>query len=411
MEAPQNIGLVSATAMGISLMLGSGIFTTPASVLKLSGSPAMALVLWALGAVVSFGGAVAFVELGLMIRGNGGTMRYLAHAYPRPKVMLAYLFAWSMVLCIRPGAIAANGPIIGRYWLYAAGIVDSGWRARAIGWACITGVTMLNILSARWALRVMNVLTAVKIIVLLVICAAGLAAASGAIPGAPLADGWKRGFSGTSTDAHSYASALTRVFWAYDGFSNLAYSLGELQRPEHTLPWAIGGAVGIVGVLYVLANVAFLLVVPIDVAMRAEETLAAEFTGRVLGSAAGQVALPVFIGLSVLGAVCAQTYGVARLLDTVGQVGFVPLGRWICGNHAKLGTPVYAIALVYVLTLVYLLAPPPGRVFDLLVDFVQWSTWLFYGLAAAGVIVLRYTQPVHPLRSFRAFPPLTILFV
>ncbi|KAJ2902690.1 methionine permease, partial [Coemansia aciculifera] len=220
-SATKNIGLFSATAMGVSLMVGSGIFSTPASILRLVGSPAMTLILWGLGAIISYGGATAFIELGLMYRKNGGTMRFLAHGFPRPKIMLGYLFAWVMIMCIRPGAIAANGPVIGKYWLYAAGASHTdGWQARGVGFGCITFVTAINILSAKWSLRLINLLTVVKIVVLLIIVVSGIVAAAGGIK-IEHNDNWSRGFSGTSKDAHSYASALTKVFWAYDGFTNL----------------------------------------------------------------------------------------------------------------------------------------------------------------------------------------------
>ncbi|KAJ2816409.1 hypothetical protein IWW50_006513, partial [Coemansia erecta] len=261
-----------------------------------------------------------------------------------------------------------------------------------------------------WSLRLINLLTVVKIAVILVIVITGIVAAAGGIH-VEHNDNWSRGFAGTKGDAHDYASALTKVFWAYDGFTNLVYSLGELRRPERNLPWSIGGAVVIVGVLYVMANVAFFIVVPIDVAINSEEILAAEFTFRVFGHTMGQIALPILIGFSVFGAICAQTYGVSRLLDSANEVGFIPYGRRFCGNHPRLGTPVNSLVAIYALTLLYLFAPPPGKVFDLLVDFVQWSTWLFYGLAAAGAIVLRFTKPHHPLRTFKSFHPLNIMFI
>ncbi|KAJ1964645.1 hypothetical protein GGI12_001279 [Dipsacomyces acuminosporus] len=408
--APKRIGIFSATAMGISVMIGSGIFSTPSSILRLVGTPAMALILWCLGGIISYGGASAFIELGLMYRKNGGTMRFLAHGYPKLKLFFAYLFAWSMIVCIRPGAIAANGPVIGKYWLFAAGTQNStGWHARGVGFGCITFITLINIFSAKWSLRLITLLTAVKIIVLLIIVITGIVAAAGGIK-IEHNDNWSRGFRGTKNDPHSYASALTKVFWAYDGFTNLVYSLGELRKPEKYLPLSIGGAVAIVSFLYIMANVAFFFVVPIDVAIHSEEILAAEFTYRVFGHSVGRIALPVLIGFSVLGAVAAQTYGVSRLLDSANEVGMIPYGSKICGNR-RFGTPVYSLIIMYGLTMIYLLAPPPGKVFDLLVDLVQWSTWLFYGLAAAAAIVLRYTKPNHPLRSFKSFHPLNGLFI
>ncbi|ORX71195.1 hypothetical protein DL89DRAFT_266208 [Linderina pennispora] len=330
----KNIGIFSATAM--------------ASILRLVGTPSMALILWGLGGIISYGGATAFIELGLMYRKNGGTMRFLGACY----------------------------------WLYAAGEDhNTGWNARGVGWGCITFV--------------------VKIIVLLIIVITGIVAAAGGID-IEKNDNWSRGFRGTNNDAHGYASALTKVFWAYDGFSNLVYSLGELRKPERNLPWSIGGAVGVVSFLYIMANVAFFFVVPIDVAIHSDEILAAEFSYRVFGSTFGKTVLPVFIGLSVLGAICAQTYGV---------FGFIPYGRKICGNNKRTGTPIASLVIMYVLTMIYLLAPPPGKVFDLLVDFVQWSTWLFYGLTAVGAIILRFRIPHHPLRTFKSFHPLNGLFI
>ncbi|KAJ2556725.1 hypothetical protein GGH95_005311, partial [Coemansia sp. RSA 1836] len=83
----KEIGLLSASSIIIGQVVGSGIYSTPASVALLCGTPAMALILWLISGVVSLGGALASAELGTMFPQNGGMIRYLAHAYPRPRAL------------------------------------------------------------------------------------------------------------------------------------------------------------------------------------------------------------------------------------------------------------------------------------------------------------------------------------
>ena len=113
------IGLVTGTSMVISQLIGAGIFSTPSSVLREVGSPGMALLLWGLAALVTIGGGLAFCEMGLMYPQNGGMLRYLAKAYPRPRAYLAFVFSWAANFFIRPAAMSAGGIVFARYFLYA----------------------------------------------------------------------------------------------------------------------------------------------------------------------------------------------------------------------------------------------------------------------------------------------------
>ncbi|ORX71193.1 hypothetical protein DL89DRAFT_282654 [Linderina pennispora] len=374
-NTPKPIGLISANLRsGISLMIGSGIFSTPASILRLVGTPSMALILWILGGIISYGGAMAFIELGLMYRKNGGTMRFLGHMRSQSRRRyLGTCFAWVMIVCIRPGAIAANGPVIGKYWLYAAGEDhNTGWNARGVGWGCITFVTALNIFSGQ------------------VVAAADQPVIS------------RQDHCSSHHHHHWYRSLLLEASISKRTTTGLAGSgvlgLRWIYEPWYThsveaalnlsaiLPWSIGGAVGIVSFLYIMANVAFFFVVPINVAISSEEILAAEFTYRVFGDNVGRIALPVFIGLSVLGAIASQTYGVSRLLDSANEVGFIPYGRKICGNNKRTGTPIASLVII---------------------GAHGCST----AFAAVGAIVLRFRIPHHPLRTFKSFHPLNGLFI
>ncbi|KAJ2846451.1 hypothetical protein IWW36_004346, partial [Coemansia brasiliensis] len=104
----KEIGLLSASSIIVGQVVGSGIFSTPGSVALLCGTPAMALVLWAVSGVVSLGGALGSAELGTMFPQNGGMIRYLAHSYPHPRALVATVMAYSVTFFCRPAAIAAN---------------------------------------------------------------------------------------------------------------------------------------------------------------------------------------------------------------------------------------------------------------------------------------------------------------
>ncbi|PVV01599.1 hypothetical protein BB560_003977 [Smittium megazygosporum] len=418
----KQIGLASAAAISISLMIGSGIFSTPSSVVNLVGSPLMALIMYIIGGFFSLGGTFSFIELGIMFPKNGGTLRYLAHAFSRPRALLSYLFAWSMVICIRPGAIAANGPVFAQYWVY--GIYDGStiqenhpnlykhaeWTYRVIALIGIAVATVLCMLSVKWSLRAINFFTIMKILVLTFFSVTGLLVLFGAIK-IEKTDNWSRGFRGTHSDVGGYARALNRVFYAYDGWSNITYNVGEMINPARNLPIASSIAIFSVTVLYVLAVVAFFSVVPYDVALSSDQILAAEFTNRVFGRVFGARILPILIGCSVFGAVLAQIFAIGRIVSSAAEVGFVPKGRVLASYNKRFNTPLYALAFNFIITIIYLLAPPPGNVFGLLVDFVQYPTWFFYGLSALGCIYLRKKFPYYPTRSFKSFTPLTIIFI
>jgi amino acid transporter len=97
-ELPRSIGLFSAAAISIGFALGSGIFSTPGVVWSLTLAPGPAMLLWLLGAAVTFCGALCYIELGTMLPKSGGEQAYLAYCYKWPPNLLAFLFSWSLIL-------------------------------------------------------------------------------------------------------------------------------------------------------------------------------------------------------------------------------------------------------------------------------------------------------------------------
>ncbi|KAJ2658887.1 hypothetical protein IWW48_003787 [Coemansia sp. RSA 1200] len=408
----KEIGLLSASSIIVGQVVGSGIFSTPASVALLCGTPSMALILWALSGVFSLGGALASAELGTMFPQNGGMIRYLAHSYRHPRALVATVMAYSVTFFCRPAAIAANVAIFAQYFFFAAGrqefIESKDYLLRGIGAVTMTAMMALNIVSVRWSLRMLNFFALVKMATLAVVSISGFLLMVGAIERSS-GTNWSRGFHGTRVDAQSFASAMTRLFWSWEGWSNVGYVVGEVRNVKRNLPLSLGLAMTTLGVMYVLANVAYFSVIPLE-DIDNGTLLAAQFMDKLFGKTVGQVILPICIGLSILGVVMSELFGGGRLMYTAGKTGFIPYGAVLGEIHPRFGTPVYAMVIIWALSLIFLFAPPPGRAFDLLVDLVQEGMWYFYALTAFGVILLRRRLPTYPLRRYRSSLILAFMF-
>ncbi|PVU94839.1 hypothetical protein BB560_005910, partial [Smittium megazygosporum] len=385
----RRIGIFSGAAMSISLMVGSGIFSTPSTVVSYVGTPLMGVLLYALGGILSFGGTMAYIELGIMYPQNGGSMRFLAHLYPKPRALLSFLFTWCMMVCIRTGAIAANGPVYGKYWIYGLFggpnlqklhptlYANRDWIYRGIGVVATALMTLVCMISVKWSVRAINVLTVLKMGVLLFFSVTGILILAGAIK-TEKNDNWSRGFKGSSNQASAYARALSKVSFAYSGWSNVTYAIGEMKNPRKKLPIAATLGVVTVTILYTFSIVAFYSGVSYNDVLSSSETLAATFSNKIFGKIFGQKVLPILIGFSVLGSSFAEIFTIARIISAAGRVGYIPMMNYFGYYHPRLKTPIFALAFNFILVCIYLLAPPPGNVFNFLVDFIQYPSWIFY---------------------------------
>ncbi|KAI9593368.1 amino acid/polyamine transporter I [Syncephalis fuscata] len=405
---PRTIGLVSATALIIGHSIGSGIFSTPAIVWSLTGSPAVC-------------GTICFVELGTLLPNSGGEQAYLAYTYRKPHVFASYLFFWSLIIFMRPASAAANAVVAGKHILYAIfgspGELHDGpektryeWLQRAIGVACIVCISGMTAISTRWTLRVQTVFTMAKVTVLLLIAMAGVLAMSGAIQITDPPHNWQDPFKNTSSNLSDYAGAMFKVAWAYSGWNNVHYALGEIKNPRRNLPLAAVGSMIIIIGLYLLANFAYMAVVPEDAAFHSGEVLAASFCSILFGQQIGQRVIAPIIGISALGSTIASVFGASRVVRVSAQDGYLPGSALFARIHPGLGTPVAAVVFNMCLALVMLLAPPPGKAFSFLVDFIGYPAGFFLALTVIGMLRLRCTEP-NTVRPFRAWTPTAYFYI
>ncbi|RUS16981.1 amino acid/polyamine transporter I [Endogone sp. FLAS-F59071] len=416
------------------MIVGSGIFSTPSGILTTIGSPGMSLVLWVVGGIVSYFGVMAYLECCQDLEAKKvGTrnsfltytisstnhfsshfphLEYLDYEFPHPKALAPYLFCVSMIGLIRSGFCAADSVVTGTYLMYAAGIHDPDltqqWIARAIGVVVITFTCAVHAYSVRIGVAIENVLTVIKILTLLLISITGIVVLAGGVS-IPKTTNFENAFAGTSNNGNAYASALFKIFFAYDGWNNCNYVLDELKNPIRTLKISSLMGITIVSVLYILANVAYFAVVPFDVILTSNTVVAGEFFVRVFGGTAGNVVLPVLVALSALGSVMCMSFTAGRVIFEAAREGYMPFGNFF-GKVSKLGTPSNAFIVHWVLTLIWMLAPPPGDAYNFILDVTSYPEWWFYGLSVVGLIYLRFRDRDIP-RPFRSSTITNVLFI
>jgi len=186
--------------------------------------------------------------------------------------------------------------------------------------------------------------------------------------------------------------------------------LGELKNPRKNLPIAAGVGVSLVTVLYIMANIAYITVVPAAVAFSSKEILAGTFAEIVFGPVFGKHILPLFVSLSTYGAVCAMVFSASRVMVVAAEEGYLPGSRFFCATHPRFHTPVNALIFNWIWTMVLMLAPPPGDAFSFLVDLISYPSWFFYGLSVTGLLVMRFTEKERE-RSFKVPFPIAIFFI
>lgn len=385
------LGLLDSVSLIMGIMIGSGIFLMAGSIaLQLDSLPAV-IAVWAFGGVLSLAGAMTLSEVGAALPHAGGLYVYLTRVYGRG---VGFVYGWSVMALIHAGGLATLAAAIG---LYAGPLLGlSVAQTKALQLSLIGVFVVINCLGVVVGKWVQNALTVAKV--------AGLAAMTAALyatgSSARLLEHWARP-SGGVTFA-SFGLALVAVLWAYDGWHFVSFAAGEVRNPARTVPAALLIGTGITCAIYLLVNVAYYAVLgPGEI--RGSARVAALAVERSFGPGPA-LALSLLISVSILGAMNGVMLGAARVIMAMAQDGlfFRVFGRVSPRTHAPVVATVAQGALAAVFTLV-------GTFQQLFTSYI-FTAWIFYGLAVAGVMVLRRREPELP-RPYRCpWYPVTPLF-
>jgi APA family basic amino acid/polyamine antiporter len=395
-ELRRELGVFSASLLVVGGIIGSGIFFTPAETARALPTAGWVLAVWTLGGVVALAGALTYAELGAMMPEAGGGYVYVREAFGR---LPAFLLGWMTLLMIASGAIAAVAMGFAGYLERFVPIDAVGGR---IGVAAMTIIvlTITNYLGVKPGTVTANIFTISKIAALTALIVIGLVLHPGAPPeftvaapvAPPLADG--------------IAVAFVAVLFTIGGWQQTNMVAGEIRDPGRTLPRALAVGIGIVIAVYLGANIVYLKTLGRD-GLAASTAVAADTAGRLIGPA-GATAITVAAMLSIFGFVNVALLTNARVLYALGQDGaFLPAAGRV---HPKFGSPHIALMMLGGWSLVLLVATR-GTIGTLL-SGVVFADWIFFGLGAASVFVLRRTRPeLHRPYRVLGYPWLPAFFV
>lgn len=389
MTAPgyaRRLGLFSATMLVIGGIIGAGIFLNPAVVAARVRTPALTLGVWALGALIALIGAFVFAELGQRRPLAGGGYAYLREAFGP---LAGFLYAWALLLAIATGAAAAVAMTCAGYAVDLLGWQPEAQQPLAAGAILLlTGINLVGVRPAAWT---QNLFTILKLAAIAVLIGAALLATGVATPdAAPLAP-----LEGSLVRAIGWA--LVPVLFAFGGWQQTNFVAEEMVNPERDLPRALVIGVSCVAVAYLLVNVAYLKALG-AAGLAASIAPAAETMAVVAGEGGRRL---------IAAGIVASTFGFLNLVILVSPRVYQAMARdglffrSFARLHPRWQTPVVAILVQGTWAIVLVYSGSYGQ----LLDWVVFADWIFFGLTAATLFVLRrrdgvgttgFRVPLHP---------------
>jgi APA family basic amino acid/polyamine antiporter len=456
----RQLGLLDSTMLVAGSMIGSGIFIVSADIGRLVGASGWLLVVWLVTGALTIVAALTYGELAAMMPKAGGQYVYLREAYGP---LWGFLYGWTLFLIIQTGTIAAVAVAFARFlgillpsvsptnWIISPIVLSRNYALslstqQLVAVVIIVLLTFVNTRGLRLGKIIQNVFTSAKTLSLLALVVLGilLGRNAGAIA-ANFGNLWSPGpvvpiksdlFSIATVSATGGAMGMLIAIcvaqvgslFSSDAWNNITFTAGEVVNPRRNLPLSLAMGTGLVITLYVLANVAYLCVLPLEKIQHAVDDRVGTAAMEVMFGAKGAVIMAVAIMISTFGCCNGLILAGARVYYAMAQDGLFFRST---GHLNRKHVPAMALVLQGIWTALLVLprtrlrdpltnAPlvnsagveQYGNLYGMLLDYVVFAVLIFYVLTIAGVFVLRRTRP-NAERPYRAFgyPVLPILYI
>ncbi|KAA8565964.1 hypothetical protein EYC84_009773 [Monilinia fructicola] len=426
------LGTFSTINIIVGKTVGVGIYSIPSSILQSVGSVGASLTLWVLGSLVSFCGLAVYLDLGTALPRSGGERIYLERIFRKPRMLATCAFMSYVVLL---GFSTPNCIVLGEYIMYALEIDANRWNVRSIAVSVITLICFIHARYQRTGLRIINILGVGKMFFVLIVILSGLAGLfrglgssssmvprrlsfeTEYIPGInPHLSTAQRNFSNlfanSSTQPHDYATALLKILYCFRGYSTANQVLSSIRNPIPTLRTAAPIALGLVSAAYILANIAYFMVVELDDFRSAGVVVAGHFFKNIFGQVIGENVLPIAVVVSAFGNIAATSFAQARVNQELGRDGLLPFSRFFAGNAVEGGdAPVSGLFLHWLVSVLVIVVPPPGEIYDFLVDIGGYPVSIISVAISGGLLYLQLTPSENYDSPFKAKKIYTVVFM
>ncbi|HEY3174858.1 MAG TPA: amino acid permease [Candidatus Polarisedimenticolia bacterium] len=404
-ELPRALNLLDSTLLVVGLGIGTGIFLTTGIMAEHLPSLSWLMVVWAAGGLLTLAGALTYAELGAMMPAAGGQYVYLREAYGD---LAAFLFGWFALLVYQSGGNAALAVGFAEYFgyffpslgmqnlLHEVTIGGHLFRISAGHFTAVAAIILLtwvNIRGLREGAILSNILSAAKIGAIGAFVLLGFAVAAPAAAPA-VADGSPAGPAAGFDLARGLGLAIIAVLWTYDGWNTFSFSAGEVKNPSRNIPMALMLGTGLITVLYLAVNAAYMRALPIS--EMAGVTRIAEHAAQALWGPGSATLISAAIALSGFGCLHGNILVGARVYYAMARdrIFFRSVGR----VHPRHLTPATALIVQGVWSCLLTLS---GQ-YEQLFTFAVFAGMLMYAASAATVFTLRRARPDAP-RPYRAW--------
>jgi APA family basic amino acid/polyamine antiporter len=411
----KGLGPLDATTIVMGSMIGSGIFIVSADMARVVGSPGLLILTWVVTALLTLIAALSYGELAAAMPQAGGQYVFLREAFGP---LSGFLYGWTLFFVIQTGTVAAVAVAFAKFtgifipW-FAEGnlLLQLGWftvnTQQVLGIGVLIFLSWINTRGIRTGARIQNVFTVAKTGALLGLIVLGFVVGGGGV--AEAAGNFTNFWRNASWGYESFrlvGIAMVGGLFACDAWNNVTFTAGEVRNPRRDVPLALGLGVGIVSVLYIACNFAYLSLLPLEgIQAASEDRVGTAAAGVIFGPVAVQV-MAAAIMISTFGCMNGMILAGARVYYAMALDGL--FFRRVARLDPKHHTPKVSLMVQCFWACVLTLS---GTYSDLL-DYIIFAVLVFYILTIVGVFVLRRKRP-NMERPYRAlgYPVLPAVYI